>query len=255
MNETNLPKTFCWSKIGTESGESLSQIIIRKERERQLGNGFFTWGIGNSLGTKIHDLVCHDTNAKILFSEIKSKAKKEDTKPDMTLLWTSFMTSEGKILELPEHVFITSRGTTSQGIKQRHYALICYKDTPLFEEHSYPEIDFYSLRNLGSQKDMLGYSQVTAVVERSFSKNKVRKEKYYPVSFSADLAKPYFVKLCNPVTLPNKFKIDNVTSDDDLSISEWKYWVHQTRKWACEQVQGDRYNTDSSMQRSFALAI
>ena len=34
MNSTNLPDVFCWTKMGTEAGQSLENIIARKEAER-----------------------------------------------------------------------------------------------------------------------------------------------------------------------------------------------------------------------------
>jgi 4-aminobutyrate aminotransferase-like enzyme len=45
-----VPDIFCWTKMGTEAGQTLGTILRRKELERQAGSGIFAWGIGNSLG-------------------------------------------------------------------------------------------------------------------------------------------------------------------------------------------------------------
>ena len=37
-------------EMGTESGEELTTIILRKEWERRLGDGHFWWSVGQSLG-------------------------------------------------------------------------------------------------------------------------------------------------------------------------------------------------------------
>jgi hypothetical protein len=42
--------------MGSESGEKQAEIILRKEWERQLGGGYFFWGIGQSLGEKVKTL-------------------------------------------------------------------------------------------------------------------------------------------------------------------------------------------------------
>ena len=47
----NLPPTFCWSRIGSETGEDLATLVLRKEWERRLGGGRFLWGINQSLGS------------------------------------------------------------------------------------------------------------------------------------------------------------------------------------------------------------
>jgi len=45
-----LPNNFCWTRMGVEAGEELDRILFRKEYERKLNGGIFTWGIGSALG-------------------------------------------------------------------------------------------------------------------------------------------------------------------------------------------------------------
>ena len=45
----NIPNYFCWTKIGTEAGETIESILLRKELERISNNGIFLWGVGNSI--------------------------------------------------------------------------------------------------------------------------------------------------------------------------------------------------------------
>lgn len=45
MTARSTPEVFCWSKMGPESGETLDQILRRKEIERVANGGFFAWGL------------------------------------------------------------------------------------------------------------------------------------------------------------------------------------------------------------------
>ena len=53
MTLKDLPKAFCWSKMGAEAGEQLERIIQRKEIERIANRGVFSWGVGTSLGDSL----------------------------------------------------------------------------------------------------------------------------------------------------------------------------------------------------------
>jgi hypothetical protein len=61
---------FVWTKMGVESGETLPQIIQRKEAERIAGDGNFWWGIGTSLGAAVRD----DGSLAVLFHQHDRKS-------------------------------------------------------------------------------------------------------------------------------------------------------------------------------------
>jgi hypothetical protein len=44
MHDTDvnvLPMAFCWTRFGPEAGESFSDILARKNAEREAGDGVF----------------------------------------------------------------------------------------------------------------------------------------------------------------------------------------------------------------------
>ena len=44
---------FVFTKPGVEAGESLADIVARKEAERIAGQNTFWWGVGTSLGESL----------------------------------------------------------------------------------------------------------------------------------------------------------------------------------------------------------
>lgn len=84
----SIPDVFCWTKMGTEAGQSLTTIRQRKELERRAGGGVFAWGIGNSLGTAIYDAqrLSPTGYIEVLFTEMLGKPKLIDAKPSQMLL-------------------------------------------------------------------------------------------------------------------------------------------------------------------------
>ncbi|HEV2331143.1 MAG TPA: hypothetical protein VGY56_20360 [Verrucomicrobiae bacterium] len=98
---------------------------------------------------------------------------------------------------MPDHVLVTSRGTSGEKLKSRHYALVCRKNTSLSNEN-WPLLNAANLRNYGSGS-ALGFSQVTSVVEsHEAARGKVSN---YEVLFTADLAEPYYVTLVDPMEI------------------------------------------------------
>lgn len=190
--------SFCWTKMGSESGETLTEILTRKETERDAGEGVFLWGIGNAIENGIQLLAESTKNPPVLFSPIKTRPKKEDEHPDNIFMWTAYIDQNGAIKPLPRHSLVTSR------TNKRHYALFCYSQTSIVSEQYIGQIDFNRLRNLRT-KSPLGYSQVTAVVENMTADDFLDvpwiDETTYPVWFSAELIPPYAARLANPVQL------------------------------------------------------
>jgi hypothetical protein len=191
-----LPKHFCWTRFGTEAGEKIDSILARKEQERLATGGMFLWGIGNSVGPAIRDLIRLEERPVVLFSPMRSKPKAIDVAPSGLTVWSEALDLDGRDWPIPEGVKVTSRqGTETGRTKRSHYALVCSSSSPL------SALDLASLRyeelvNLQS-KNKLGASQVTAVVEQLAQRTADCTT--YPVAFMAELVFPYFVKLGGPL--------------------------------------------------------
>lgn len=186
--------------MGVEAGQELAAIVQRKEWERQLGGGLFFWGIGQSLG-KNAEIVADDVaTLHAIFSPMPSKPKNIDVNPTEVVMWTAWVDPYGETKPLPSHCLVTSRASLPSGKrKEIHYALVCTSEQAL---DSTPSICVFPdrLRNVMTDKP-LGASQVTAVVRVATSTGVANKAKSYPVSFTAELQFPYFVRLVQPVLL------------------------------------------------------
>lgn len=223
-NTYNIPKAFCWTKMGTEAGQTLEAIIARKNAEREMGEGIFFWGIGNALGQKIWDLIEAERRPSILFSPMKSKPKDIDVQPSNVFFWTSYIDRWGIKHPMPSHAIVTSRGTLKTIRKKRHYALVCKKSGPLKKEELLA-IDWEKMKNYGGNTP-LGYSQVTAVVEHE--ETNAPSNKPYEVLFGAELVKPYYITLSDPFELPCAalHYLNLFQSNNKLDTSKLYKWVN-----------------------------
>ncbi len=197
--KTLIPTRFCWTRFGTESGETVESILARKEQER-LQAGMFLWGIGNSVGPAVRELVSLESTPQVLFSPMRSKAKTIDTTPSRLLQWTRATTLDNKHWDIPDGLQVVSRASTSGGaLKNFHYALVCASATPLVIRED-ENLQFDDLVNLLSQ-NKLGHSQVTSVVQHRPSSEAAGLS--YSVGFAAELVYPYFVRLEEPEVVTN----------------------------------------------------
>lgn len=192
-----LPEVFCWTRFGTESGEAIEDIVARKERERLANGGVFLWGIGNSVGPAVRELVRHTSSPYVAFSPMRSKPKSIDVSPPSLMTWTGATALSGDEWEIPEGSCVVSRGAgEGQRAKTSHYALVCQSSEPLALDSSAGDLAYEALVNLLSGTK-LGHSQVTAVVRRTSVG--VASPTTYPVALMAKLVFPYFVRLHSPV--------------------------------------------------------
>jgi hypothetical protein len=190
------PNRFCWTRFGVESGECVDSILLRKERERSAHDGLFLWGIGNSVGPAIRELVKLESKPRVIFSPMRSKAKEIDVSPSKVITWTRAQILDGSEWLMPPGLRVVSRASTEIGrAKRSHYALVCRSTEPLSVSSDLGQIHYERLVNLLS-KNKLGHSQVTSVVEciEGLQGN----ARTYPIGFSAELAYPYFLKLTEP---------------------------------------------------------
>lgn len=222
MTLKHLPPTFCWTKIGTESGEELPTVVLRKEWERRLGGGRFLWGIGQSLGSSAQ-IAAHRMGSLIaLFSPVSSKPKTFDRKREDALLWNAWIDANGQVRQLPPHTFIASRATLPSGRRREsHYALVCSSPTELSmgtRLRVYPD----HLRSVSTGKP-LGAAQGAAVVD-CIGRAGEQAGKSYPLALSVELEAPYFVRLTQPSVLKaaDLAEISKASREGDFAtFAEW----------------------------------
>jgi hypothetical protein len=224
-----LPPKFCWTKMGTEAGESLAAIIRRKEWERQLGRGHFLWGIGQSLGENARFAARDIKSLRAFFSPMPSKPKAIDVAPTEVVLWNAWVDKQGRTRQLPVHYFVTSRASLPSGRKkENHYALVCFSDRELDAQREDICIFPSHLRNMTTNKP-LGASQVTAVVRVERCTEEVSHAKSYSISFSTELRSPYCVQLAQPVLLNTHELIEIKAVSDSGDIESWSSLVRSLR--------------------------
>lgn len=195
MHELGLPQLFCWTRMGAESGESLGDIVARKEAERVACGGVFYWGIGSSVGPALSALLCETDNPEILFSPIKSPARLVDASPSHVARWSAGRGLFGNELTLPPTARVTSRWDPARPQAPR-YALVCASESPLVLSNR-GEICTAELRNLRSGAP-IGASQVTAVVRHHGTPTEGGSRSSYPVTLRASLVWPFLIRLADP---------------------------------------------------------
>ena len=193
------PRHFCWTRFGTEAGEPIEAILARKEAERRAGAGVFYWGIGNSVGPGIAELVRRQPRPAVLFSPMRGKPRPQDAAPSRIVRWLAGETSDGEQFDLPSTAYVTSR-SSGDGSRKSHYALVCASPVPL-SLSDLGSLRFGALRNLRSGRPV-GASQVTAVVERFENGDIAGAE--YRVALRATLVFPHFVRLRDPVVVDHE---------------------------------------------------
>jgi hypothetical protein len=216
-----VPRSFCWTRVGTEAGMSVQDILRRKNHERRATGGSFLWGVGNNLIKSAEQLAKVEAEPNVLFSKIRGRAAAHDRKPAGVLLWLDYQDASGMVRPLPDGLFVTSGSTTRSGKpKTRQFALICYSETPLVESNL-DTIHRAELRNLCSG-NAVGDSQNTAIVLLSTPSIGVDLE--YPVLFAARLTE--FVRLMTPVliTRDEHDRVEAAAASDD------------TERWMAEVI-------------------
>lgn len=222
--------------MGTEAGEELAAIIRRKEWERQLGGGYFFWGIGQSLGENAKTAAPEIAALHVIFSPMSSKPKRIDVAPNDVAIWNAWVDAQGVARRLPIHCFITSRASLPSGrTKESHYALVCFSDQELNEQSNEFFIFPRHLRNVTTSKS-LGSSQVTAVVHATNLKDKTSNAKSYSVSFTAELRSPYCVQLAQPLLLDVEELIEIKAITNSGDIGSWNALVKSIRSRMVERI-------------------
>jgi hypothetical protein len=223
---------FVWTKIEAEAGQSIKQILNRKELERQASDGTFWWGIGESKIAKVQSLVANERSPAVLFSQMRSPAHSRDSNPEGVLLWEVYRSANGEE-PLPRHVIVTSRAVRDDdgNLKRHHYALVCASSTVLGLTGG-GTLNTGALQNTGT-RNPIGDSQITSVVEQ---RNVTSEGKVYEIKMRATLADPYCVKLITPENLkPRELtaRERQLLKDvclDGKTIEDWKALTKQLRR-------------------------
>jgi hypothetical protein len=190
-----LPESFCWTRFGTEAGETVDRILERKELERRRNEGVFLWGIGSAIGPSLKELLRIQTAPEVIFSPIASRPRLVDVSPGGTVTWTAARDLEGLTVPLPRWSKVTSRAPTGT-YSARHYALVCHSDMALRLDPSPSFLRMSQLQNLRTSSKV-GASQVTAVVR--YKENGATEGLSYAIALRVRLVTPFFVVLTQPV--------------------------------------------------------
>ena len=223
VSENSQAEIICWSRMQAESGQGLEQIVARKEREREAGEGLFFWGVGNAPSTVTRALAKTETSIPVIFSTMKSRPKKVDTNPSAISVWETYFDYNGIERPLPRHALITSKAYTASGPKKRHYALMCLSKKPL-KLSTGVGFDPSAYRNCGANEGKIGPSQVTALVKKKFPFGTSQ----YEENLSAQLTGSYWVKLGRPTQLSNKMR--DTIEEGPVNHQRWVDFVSGIRK-------------------------
>jgi hypothetical protein len=183
---------FVFTKPGVEAGESLADILIRKEAERIAGKNTFWWGVGNSVGVAL-EKAAQDSGGTLpilfLVHKTQTPPKKRDASPQRVVVWTKWQDRSGSIHHVPTFANITSRWDET---KRTHYALVCYSEKPMSFDPNGPAFDPSLCRTaLGK---VPGSSQVTALVSGNLNASEHQNGKYRVV-FHGTLVRPWQARL------------------------------------------------------------
>lgn len=199
MNK-GIPSKFVWTRMNTDAGEPLENIVRRKNLEREAGKGGFAdtfwWGVGERKGPAV-SIHLADCEPEVLFSRALGDAVPRDTDPEERFFYTTWRAYDrrkrdygGKPLPVPENVIVQS------GKRRDYFALVCRSQRSL-ELSGSAQLYRGEMRNLnndGTEGKTLERSQQTTCVVK-YSQGAGATGRPYRVNLRADLVFPRFVKL------------------------------------------------------------
>jgi hypothetical protein len=182
---------FVWSLMGPDAGQTLNEIIIRKEAERRIG-GEFWWGGGTPLGASVEsEAISNGGTLPALFSALGNQKQAPNQN---TYVWNGYHNIDKRRSgSIPKHVLVL--GGTFDPRRQRirpYYALVCRCDTALALGDHGP-FDPAQCRTLANGIPP-GVSQRAALLTGQL------KHPHGPrrIAFYAHLVAPWFVRLTRP---------------------------------------------------------
>lgn len=221
----DLSAPICWTRMQTEAGQPLSEIIRRKELERAACGGVFFWGVGNAPSRWVLTLSASNVEVPVIFSTMRSRPQPKDISPSGLSVWRHFALPDGSIRPLPPGALVTSRSKV--GHSRSHYALMCKSTIPL-QIGRYGQFDPSLYRNFGSNGKRIGPSQVTCLVERGNGGRSLAQ--VYEINLRARLVGGYWVRLVDPVNISGSLLrgFCSEISQENLTEADWirivNYW-------------------------------
>src|SRR5260370_21248752 len=97
---------FVWSLMGQDAGQSLDEIVVRKEAERKTG-GDFWWGLGTPLGPRVGSVaVLNGGILPALFSALNGKRATQASN-EIVRVWNGWCSiRSGQRGTIPKHVLV-----------------------------------------------------------------------------------------------------------------------------------------------------
>ena len=202
---------FVWSKMGTEAGEPLEDIMHRKEIERQANDGKFVWGIGNSPGNSIVNFMQDTKKPVAIFTETRPNSKTRSIdEEESERVWRDKL--------LPRYSFVTSHPE-----RKEHYALLCECDEDLRTQchgklHTGEFVHYVTCN-----------PKLPPNSTNMMKKGEGRSCKPYPIRFVASLYGEGWVKLTDYVDISPETIKEVKRSADDGDIEKWKALINKIK--------------------------
>ena len=235
-----IPDQFIWTRMNTDGGELLANILRRKNLERESGEdelkNTFWWGVGESKASAIWDWLVTEGNDRpaVLFSKALGRAQRRDENPESCFLWTTYRSFDaetgayGVESPVPEHIVVRS------GKRENYYAIVCLANRKL-EMSCTVELYASHMRNLNQGKKVGRYlaksPQTTCVVEHDDKKRNVPADDPYLLHMPAQSIHPYFVKMGAPRHLSAKeLRLLDRLGRKGVTVEEYGEVAHRIRK-------------------------
>ena len=210
---------FVWSKMGTEAGEPLEDIMHRKEIERQANDGKFVWGIGNSPGDSIVSFMQNAGPHMAVFTPMISPPKDQDVNCPDKVVWRAYKNRQGGIEPLPPYSFVISRAKAARP----HCALLCECDEDLRTQchgklHTGEFVHYVTCN-----------PKLPPNSTNMMKKGEGRSCKPYPIRFVASLYGEGWVKLTDYADISPETIKKVKRSADDGDIEKWKALINKIK--------------------------
>ena len=202
---------FVWSKMGTEAGEPLEDIMHRKEIERQANGGKFVWGIGNSPGNSIVNFMQDTKKPVAIFTETRPNNKTRSIdEEESERVWRDKL--------LPRYSFVTSHPE-----RKEHYALLCECDEDL-RTQCHGELHTGEFVHYVTCNPKLPPNSTNMM-----KKGEGLSCKPYPIRFVASLYGEGWVTLTDYADISPETIKEVKRSADDGDIEKWKALINKIK--------------------------
>lgn len=184
---------FIWSLMGQDAGQSLDEIIIRKEAERGTGQTFW-WGLGTGLGARVESAAI--SNGGTLPALFSALGNQKQTSNQKTYVWNGWRSVRKGRYRTYSHGSIPEHALVLGGSPDRaYYGLVCRCDTELVLGDHGP-FDPAQCRTV-AKGVAPGRSQRAALLTGHVK----HPHGPYSITFIAHLVEPWFVRLTHPKAL------------------------------------------------------